>query len=139
MDDSREQMMAVLRDEVVPALRELGFSGSFPHFRRFQEGQIDLLTFQFNDHGGSFVVEIAVCGIDGITTAWGERIPPKKISAHDLHPNKRLRLGSGNVGTTDSWFNYEPFRPEIYQDATVKLLSLIHSEAAIFWQAQPVA
>lgn len=132
-------MISVLRETVVPVLRELKFSGSFPHFRRICEAKIDLLTFQFNRHGGSFVVEIAVCGIGGFTTAWGEKIPAKKVSAHDLHPNKRLRLGSLTTGKTDFWFSYEPFQPEIYQAVAQKLLSLIHSEAKTFWQAQLIS
>jgi hypothetical protein len=78
MSESQEQMIAVLRETVVPVLRELRFPGSFPHFRCICETKIDLLTFQFNRHGGSFVVEIAVCGVDGFTTAWGEKIPAKK-------------------------------------------------------------
>jgi hypothetical protein len=125
-------MSAVLCETVVPFFRELGFSGSFPNFRRICEPKIHLLTFQFNRHGGSFVVEIAVCGIDGFTTVWGEKIPAKKISAHDLHPNKRLRLGSRTAGTTDCWFSYDTFRPEIYQEVALKLLSLIRSEAENF-------
>jgi hypothetical protein len=139
MSDPKEQMIAALRDSVVPVLRELKFSGSFPHFRRIQEKQIDLLTFQFNRHGGSFVVEISSCGVGGFTTAWGEKIPPNKVSAHDIHPDKRVRLGSRAAGKTDFWFYYEPFQPEIYQTVAVKLLSLIRSEAEDFWKAQPIS
>ena len=138
MSDSKEQMITALRDSVVPTLRALSFSGSFPHFRRIRDNQIDLLTFQFNRHGGSFVVEIAACDVDGFTTAWGEKIPANKVSAHDLHPNKRIRLGSRTTGKTDSWFSYEPFQPEIYQAVAANLLSLIRSEAEEFWKIQPV-
>src|SRR5215471_550489 len=94
MGNSREQMIAALREIVVPVLREMGFSGSFPHFRRFRDTRIDLLTFQFNRYGGSFVVEVAFCLPDGITTAWGKHISPQKAQAHDVHPKHRLRLGS---------------------------------------------
>jgi len=139
MSDSKEQMIVALRNSVVFVLRELKFSGSFPHFRRIQEKQIDLLTFQFNRHGGSFVVEISSCGVEGFTTAWGEKIPPNKISAHDLHPNNRIRLGSRMTGKTVFWFSYEPFQPEIYQAVAAKLLSMIHSEAEDFWKTQPIS
>jgi len=139
MSGSKEQMIAALRDSVVPVLRKLKFSGSFPHFRRIQERQIDLLTFQFNRNGGSFVVEIASCGVEGFTTAWREKIPPSKVSAHDLHPNNRVRLGSRTAGKTDFWFSYEPFQPDIYQAVAAKLLSLIRSEAEEFWKAQPIS
>src|SRR5262245_34082606 len=79
MSKPRDQMIAALRDVVVPVLRDMGFSGSFPHFRRIRESQIDLLTFQFNRYGGSFVVEAACCASEGFTTHWGEHIPPQKV------------------------------------------------------------
>ena len=40
MSDSRDQMIAALREVVIPVLRDMGFSGSFPHFRRVRESQI---------------------------------------------------------------------------------------------------
>jgi hypothetical protein len=134
MSNSRDQMIAALREIVFPVLRELGFSGSFPHFRRIHPAQIDLLTFQFNRHGGSFVVEIAVCAPEGFTTTWGKHVEPKKVSAHDLHPNQRLRLGSHPPQQTDHWFAYEPERSSIYTDTASALVSLLHSDAVSFWQ-----
>jgi hypothetical protein len=86
MNESRDRMIAALKETVVPMLRDMGFSGSFPHFRRVREKQIDLLTFQFNRYGGSFVVEVAFCAPDGFMTHWGEHIPPNKVRAHDIHP-----------------------------------------------------
>jgi hypothetical protein len=139
MSDSRDQMISVLRESVFPTLRELGFSGSFPHFRRIRETKIDLLTFQFNRHGGSFVVEIACCGPEGFTTYWGKQIPPKKISAHDLHPNKRLRLGAKAPCEDGQWFSFESNRASVYQEIVLKLLSLIRSDAENFWRVQPVS
>ena len=55
MGNSRDQMIAALREIVVPVLRDMGFRGSFLHFRRFRDTRIDLLTFQFNRYGGSLV------------------------------------------------------------------------------------
>jgi hypothetical protein len=134
MNASHEQMTAVLKETVVPLLRAQKFTGTFPHFRRLREKQIDLLTFQFNRDGGSFVVEIAACDPSGFTTHWGEKIPPKKVSAHDLHPNKRIRLGTRTPGKVDHWFVYEPFRLGICQEIAESLRSLIQSEAETFWQ-----
>jgi uncharacterized protein DUF4304 len=60
MSESRDKMIDALRRVIVPTLRNMGFTGSFPHFRRIRETRIDLLTFQFNRSGGSFVVEVAL-------------------------------------------------------------------------------
>jgi hypothetical protein len=134
MNDSRDRMIAALKETVVPMLRDMGFSGSFPHFRRVREKQIDLLTFQFNRYGGSFVVEVAFCAPDGFMTHWGEHIPPNKVRAHDIHPGQRLRLGSHPPEKADHWFYYEPERSDVYTDTAVELLPLLRAEGEQFWE-----
>jgi len=52
----REAVEKELKAIVVTALRASGFKGSFPHFRRPLPERIDLLTFQFDRHGGGFVL-----------------------------------------------------------------------------------
>lgn len=103
MNLQREQMNTALKTIVVPHLRAHQFKGSFPHFRRKHDTHIDLITFQFNRYGGSFVVECAICPKDGVTTYWGEHIPPNKVTAHDV--NERYRLQHDD----EQWFNYEQF------------------------------
>ena len=100
-------MTAVLKKIVQPFLRSSGFKGSFPHYRRIGAEAIDLLTFQFNRHGGSFVIEVARCGTDGIMSARGLRIPPDETRAWDIHPNYRTRIepAPGNAG--DKWFCFD--------------------------------
>ena len=102
----RKEMIVALNSIVVPVLRHRGFTGSFPHFRRFGTKQIDLITIQFDKWGGGFVVEISKCGTDGITMPWGKRISPKKVTAHDMHPKDRYRLGCEGPGTED-WYRYD--------------------------------
>lgn len=103
---TREEMITVLKNLLVPALRQRGFTGSFPHFRRIGAKQIDLLSFQFDKWGGGFVVEISKCGTDGVTMPWGTKIPPKKVIAHDLNPKDRLRLGCEGP-STEHWYRYD--------------------------------
>lgn len=94
-----------LKKEVIPILRKQKFKGSFPHFRRQNENNIDLLTFQFNKWGGSFVVELATCPNEGTIMHWGEKIPPNQVNAH--HINKRIRLGAKFAEEGGIWFDYE--------------------------------
>jgi hypothetical protein len=51
-------MDKALKGRVIPTLRQAGFTGSFPHFRRIQGERTDLITFQFDKWGGGFVIEI---------------------------------------------------------------------------------
>ena len=103
--NDREMMNTSWKKVAIPFLREQGFKGSLPHFRRKNETNIDLITFQFNKWGGSFVVELAICTIEGIATHWGEYIPPNKVTAHDI--NERFRLGAKSIDEDGIWFDFE--------------------------------
>ena len=107
MSETRDQMKQALKSLVIPKLRQRGFVGTFPHFRRAQSNRIDLLTFQFDRHGGGFVIELSQCSSDGFTTYWGKRIPADKVTAWDLHPKQRARLQPRTGGGTDSWYRYD--------------------------------
>ncbi len=100
-------MIDALEDVVIPLLRERGFSGSFPHFRRLSEDGIDLLSFQFDKWGGGFLIEISKCGSSGIRTHWGEEIPADKVRAIDNPPDKRLRLKPGEGASRGDWFRFD--------------------------------
>jgi Domain of unknown function (DUF4304) len=103
----RELMDASIKANVVPFLRRRGYTGSFPHFRCLLPDRIDLLTFQFDRHGGGFVVEMGSCDVDGITLHWGKHVPPSKVTAWDLHPSKRRRLKPPETPGRDYWFRFE--------------------------------
>lgn len=106
----RHSMIAALKKIVIPYLRENRFKGSFPHFRRLNDEHIDLITFQFNRYGGSFVVELAVCSTEGVTMSWGEKVLPNKVTAHDV--NERIRLKDNKNDEEDFWFQYEHAKRE---------------------------
>lgn len=117
--DIRLGMDAELKLTVIPVLRQQGFKGSFPHFRRLAHDRVNLLTFQFDRNGGGFVVEIALCSEHGFTTHWGEHIPASKVTAWDLHPNQRHRIQAKAGGNTDSWFRFDQGQ---YQNAAQQFI-----------------
>jgi hypothetical protein len=88
---TREEMDAALKQVVVPGLRELGYAGSMPHFRRITEC-VDLLTIQFDRYGGGFVIEAGRASKEGITTPSGKFISAAKLKAWDLPADQRPRL-----------------------------------------------
>ena len=106
-----DKMISSLKKLFVPALRERGFKGTFPHFRRLRSERIDLLTVQFDRQGGGFIIEISSCPPEGTTTAWGEHIPPKRVRAWDMHPNVRPRLGSPAPEMDGHWFRFDDGSP----------------------------
>lgn len=104
-------MISSLKKLFVPALRERGFNGAFPHFRRISDDRIDLLTVQFDRYGGGFIIEISKCPPNGITTYWGKHIPSNQVRASDMHPNQRHRLGCQRGEADGHWFRFDNGAP----------------------------
>jgi len=110
MNEKRKEMNSMLNEIVIPKLRERDFKGSLPHFSRIIGSEIHLLTFQFDRHGGGFVIELAKTDNKPFETHFGKTIEPNKLTAHDV--NERIRIhpkGILNSSSTDSWFRYDKF------------------------------
>jgi hypothetical protein len=122
-------MISSLKTIVISSLRERGFKGTFPHFRRLTDKKIDILTFQFDKYGGGFIIEVAVCSPEGHTHHWGEKVPPNKVTAYDLPLNNRRRIGD-----KDDWFRYDKlnFFGNVYDKVANKVLKSL-SEADEYW------
>jgi Domain of unknown function (DUF4304) len=123
VSDSPPDMDREIKSVVIPWLRTQGFNGSFPHLRRTGQSAIDLLTFQFDLHGGGYVIEIAQCPLDGIVTHWGKTIPAAKAKAWDVHPSRRKRIQANDAAGTAGWFRYDVHPPRKVAVLTLKRLS----------------
>lgn len=136
---ARSEMEKALKENVISYLRDLGFKGSFPHFRNINAEKIRLVTFQFFSSGGSFVVELAECGPNGFTHSWGKHVEPKKVTAHDI--GQRYRVGSEGKG--DHWFvfgkrNYEDGHDkvetkEFYEKIANEVRQCFIDESESYW------
>lgn len=133
--EKRQKIDTELKEVLVPFLKENGFKGSLAHFRREQTDRINLLTIQHSLYDTKFVVEIANCPTNGITTSWGKEILKNKVTAHDL--GYRLRLGS-EKHNTDDWFDYgkESFFSNTYKKVVKEVIEL-WNEAEIWWEKDP--
>jgi len=143
MNQQREQMEKALKEQFVPELRERGFQGSLPHFRRIRSDRIDYLTVQFHSAGGSFVVEIARSGPDGVTKGFGSEVPVKKLNVQYFMD--RLRLGSDlGGGKADHWFEFghrsysllkPPRQNQHYVDIARSVVPFLDSQAEHWWSS----
>ena len=135
MTDNRQAMDTSLKNIVVPVLRRLGFKGSFPHFYRDSDGHIDLLAFQFNLGGGSFVVELSYAEPDRQNVYFEKETHAGKLRVSQT--SNRLRLGAQD-SDSDNWFSFEPTgffkRPPNYDQISAKVLGLIEHQALPWWQ-----
>lgn len=128
----RASMDKALKEVVVPVLRNRGFNGSLPHFRRLTNKSAELLTSQFDKWGGGFILEIASCSIEGFTTHWGKHIPANKLTAQDLLPKDRKRIQPLVGSDVDVWFRFD------VNDASQVARSVLEhlSVAESWWQDQ---
>lgn len=58
--ETNEKMRTVLKDSSIKFVREKGFKGSFPTFKRVVSDSHQVLNFQFNKYGGSFSVNLEI-------------------------------------------------------------------------------
>ncbi|WP_339210238.1 DUF4304 domain-containing protein [Aeribacillus sp. FSL K6-8210] len=103
---NKDKMVSALKKIVVPELRNRGFKGSFPHFRK-KEGQLGyLLSFQFDKWGGGFILEVGVARVNGEGNVIVDGIvrPFQKMNA--FHLNNRFRIMNNKNGDKD-WFKFD--------------------------------
>lgn len=136
---TRSFMQKALQKIFVPVLRERGFTGKFPHFRRIGADGIDLLSFTFDQYGGGFVMEVAVCPPEGYSSPWLGLIPPDKITALSVEP-LRHRLGKVGASGYDLWFTYPtalpsaPHQLERFDETAREALEYLDLQAESWWR-----
>ena len=132
----RNKIDNALKEILIPFIREKGFKGSLPHFRRQQSDRINLLTFQHSLYDTKFVIELANCPPNGITTHWGKEIAKNKVTAHDM--GNRTRLGS-EKHNIDYWFDYgkKTLLTDNYKKIAYEIIEL-WSDAEKWWKENPI-
>ena len=106
-EELRKLVNTEIKKIIIPELKKYNFKGSFPHFKRiYDNGKVDYLSFQFNVHGGSFIVELAVAypykGKEGNFYYWDEVTPEVVKKSKYTFTKERLRLTPDD----DEWFRY---------------------------------
>src|SRR5208282_3539740 len=101
----RDDMISSLKSLFVSALRERGFKGSLPHFRRPTQDRIDLLTIQFDRWGGGFVIEISKCP-GWPHTALRSTYPAESSQSMGCRPNSPATAGCWSLVQIRRWNAY---------------------------------
>ena len=125
---SKKQMTLAIKAVVVPELRKLGYSGSFPYFRKEASSIFGFVTFQFNRHGGSFVMEYGrSVDLKSDLADFQKNEPFEKVEARFLPIKNRYRLGATlHPRSTDNWFNYELLTEgSQFEDIAKEVLTLL--------------
>ena len=100
---NREIMLKALNKTVIKDLKEQGFTGKYPHFKKKKEDCIELISFQTNKYGGSFTLEASAvfpgCRVTNLSDTKAE---VNENTVEMACTNERYRL----KGMFDGWFYY---------------------------------
>jgi hypothetical protein len=150
MAPERKDIEKALQQIVVPKLREMGFKGSFPHYRRAAEDGYHLFSFFFDPSGGSFVAEAGKCTEEEFNSIASrhENLTPKKLDVGYCPILKRRRLGADRAnGYRDRWFKFAPSFHEAppaarkpqpfshFASVARQIVPLLETEGQEFWRA----
>lgn len=99
---NRQIMLSALKKYTFPIFAEKGFTGKYPNFRRKLDNCIELISFQTNKWGGSFVIEVSAVFPDSENKNYTlyDGVTEETISVEAT--NRRYRL----PGMFDGWFYY---------------------------------
>lgn len=141
MSADRDAVQRALQEILVPALRERGFKGMLPHFRRLGTGQAQLLTVQFNKWGGSFIIELGRAQRLPYRSRSGRVMTAGQLRAWDLDLEDRVRLHAGATPRREVWFSFKPGlawwrNADRFQRAARQALAKL-PEADAWWAGEP--
>ena len=135
---TKQEIELALKKTLIPILRDMGFKGSLPNFRRIDEGFISLINFQFYSSGGSFCVNLSYAGPNRENVG---HCPPAELNNLTVsHTRDRIRLGETQG---DNWFsfgttNYGECRgtPEPLSQIITTIGQLLRDQAEPWWKAK---
>ena len=151
---ARKMMEKALRTIAVPAVRDLGFMGRFPSFRRRGRAEFQFMMFGFSRHGGSFYVEagrMSEARFIELQRFWrdsGKELAESALTCAHCRGQDRVRLGrSSAVSNQDHWFTFgidrfasgeEPIQPvHQYDQIAQQAADAIQNETELFFQTAP--
>lgn len=140
-------MMAALKTRFVAPLRERGFFGAFPHFRRPSPGRVDHLNVQFYSAGGSFTLNLGRTGPNGFTEGPWQHLPVDEIEVgHIFSDRRRITPRDAHRGWCGGEFwqfgprSYDdprPPEPQVHYDAIAEQALAVFVEQGEPWFARP--
>ena len=123
------RMRKILQLEFVPALRQIGFAGSMPHFHRQRGDRLDLLNVQFSLQGQHFFINLGRLEVRGDGSRSELKAAKRQLRVVNCPLNQRTRLAIGLLprrlgGAAAPGFNAWDFTAEGETEAEELMLQL---------------
>jgi len=115
---NREVMLRALKEHTFPLLREQGFTGKYPNFRRKRDHCVELISFFTNKWGGSFTIEVSAVFPHSSEPNYALYDGVTEETFGVEATNQRYRL----PGMYDGWFHYR----DVYRKRTLFFGSVYH-------------
>lgn len=101
--DRKKAFFEILKHELAPGLREIGFKGSGQNFRRTDDEVINVVNIQVNKYGGSCAVNLGL-HLSFLPLSWNARLPdPRTIK----EPDCEFRMRLAPRYRLDYWWKYD--------------------------------
>lgn len=101
--DNKKIFFDVLKQELSPELRKIGFKGSGQNFQRVESEVINIVNIQSYKYGGSCAVNLGL-HLSFLPLSWNMELPDlKKIKEYECE--FRARLAPSN--RSDYWWKYD--------------------------------
>lgn len=119
-------MRDALQRILVPFLKIEGLTGKFPNFQREENGQLHLLSVQFDKYGGGLCLEFANHPPGDSEIPWGEVVSQEKITVGHTALDERVRLqeNSSKNSTREDWFRFDQLKEGQYEDLANHIVHL---------------
>lgn len=118
--EKRQMMDTSLKEIFVPVLRKRNFKGSYPHFRREAQKQMEILGIRFSSADPRFYIDIAVSPLTGVTLPDGRYLTADKVKIS--HAAKSKRIGK----------DFFSFEKDHFEETAIKAISSL-KEAEEWW------
>jgi len=125
----RRRLLARLRTELGPGLRQRGFKGTLPHLHRVRGSHVDLLMIQVDRYGGGFTLDLGRSSLDSGAA-------PSSMRFINVPSEHQARLTRDPTGWSDRWFRYDgpDGAPEAQQDEAIGEIGGLLDHAERWWR-----
>lgn len=140
LPEHRKAMDSAIKAALGPVLKQHGFKGSFPNWRRTAGDRIDMVGIQHLSSGGTFFVNIGQVPAGGFRTGWMASIPVEKLGLGHAIRRERVQpepLADGWVFGPRSYDGDVPLLPDSHYSGIATAASRRFAAFGLDWFATP--